>query len=326
MRPINKKSQILVVIIWVLLILTVLAIGIAHRVSFALRLSSMHNHSLKALYLSKAGVNLAITEIKQSTNTTTSFNDAPVNNSALFEKIYIGDKKEGENYSSVYYEVKENSEVKKTYGVLDQESLININKASKEVLLALFAEVGISDANEIVNNIRFWRGDTDPDLEKTDYTDLGYVNKGLPFINKQELMMVKGIDEKNYEKLFNYICVNDDSEFKVNINTASKPVLRIIFGAVGANKTVFSDILLNYRVGDDKVWGTRDDKIITNSDEYINNLAGLGVPERDLLKKFFTVKSDYFEIKSVGQYGRIKKSIIVVYNRQNDKIIYYHES
>lgn len=323
---INNKSQILVVIIWVLLILTVLAIGIAHRVSFALRLSSLQNHGLQALYLAKSAVNLAVTEIKQSVSTTTSMKDSYMNNQELFEKIYLGDEnKEGKNYAVVYYvAVNDNQEIKNVYGVLDQESQININKASKDVLLALFAEVAINEANDLVNNIRFWRGDQD--VEKTDYSDLGYENKALPFINKQELMLVKGMDEKIYDKISNYICVNDAFDFKLNINTASKQVLKVIFAAIGVSKTVFSDLVFNYRIGDDKVWGTRDDRLIDNFEDYLNSLSGLGINERETLKKIFMVKSNYFEIRAVGQYGRIKKSIIVVYNRQNDKIIYYHES
>ena len=44
----KNKSQVLIVIIWVLLILTVLTISAAHRGSFALRLSGFQNDSLNS--------------------------------------------------------------------------------------------------------------------------------------------------------------------------------------------------------------------------------------------------------------------------------------
>ena len=58
-----RRGQVFVVSLWILVILTMLAVGLGHRVSLALRLSRYYRDRLQAVLLAKAAVHVAIDEI-----------------------------------------------------------------------------------------------------------------------------------------------------------------------------------------------------------------------------------------------------------------------
>ncbi len=322
----------MIIIIWVLLILTILTISAAHRGSFALRLSGFQNDTLKAIYSAKAACNLVIAKLKEDMpGAYDSFNEEWANNVAMFEKISMESGDKNNNYAEVFYNtVNEINEPIKIFGALDQDSLININSASLSILKEVFIKANVVASEDLANNILAWRGDET--AVAVDYSDLGYNNKALPFTNKEEMLLIKGIDEDVYNKISRFICVNTNTDFKININTASKDVLEIIFGFAGlsnVNKAVVSDIVFKARCGDDTVWGTEDDMVITDAKAFLNSAAIINyfdAQQLAVLEGIFKVKSDFFEIRAFANFNKIKKSIIVVYNRQDDKIIYYCES
>ena len=56
----NKKGAILIVSLWIITILSLLAIGVGFRMGLEIKLTGYNVSELKALYLAKAGINKVI--------------------------------------------------------------------------------------------------------------------------------------------------------------------------------------------------------------------------------------------------------------------------
>ncbi|MCM8790027.1 MAG: hypothetical protein NC916_03310, partial [Candidatus Omnitrophica bacterium] len=147
----KNRAQVLILSMWILIILTILAIGIGHRVSMALRLSRSHRDKLKARYLTKVGINRLVVELDNDSNDFDALNEDWANNEKLFSKILASDNQN--EFAQVSYTVIEGKDKRVIYGVRDEERKININTATKEVLISLFEEQGINNATEKVTNL-----------------------------------------------------------------------------------------------------------------------------------------------------------------------------
>jgi len=177
----NQKAQVLVIFLWILIALAIFTVSLSDRVSMALKFTQTRKDILKAGYLSYAGLNIAIVELK---------NDAPVYNDLADIRTKV----------------------------TDEEAKININYGSPELLLALMEYYNISPAQEIVNNLLAWRGDI-PDIEKI-YEGLGYPCKAKPFANTAELMLIKGIDEEAFKKISPAVTVYGEGGININTASA----------------------------------------------------------------------------------------------------------
>ncbi len=316
----NKKSQALIVILWILVILSILAVGIGHRVSLAFRLSLYQKDKLKALYLAKAGINRAIIEIEKDTNDYDAFTESWADSEDVFKKIVLNNKQD--EFATVSYDtVDENNETVTIYGVIDEESKININTASQPLLLALLEKYEISPAQDTVNYILIWRGDI-PDDNKI-YENLGYPCKSDKFTTIQELKLVKDIDAQGYQVLKGLITVYGDD--KVNINTVSLQALTIFCRGIAKELSIdetFADNVAAKIIELRNSKGFFKDKgeisIILTADEETNIFNNL---MNDII-----LKSENFLIESEGFVSKIKGKIVTVYSRKDKKILYWHES
>ncbi len=300
--------------------MSVLAVSIGHRVSISLRLSSYQRDKLKAFYLAKAGVNRAIFEINNDASPGyDSLGEKWADNEEAFKRIsFVNDNE----YASVSYNIVDgNNETKVIYGAVDEERKININTASRELLDVLFEESEIDWAQrDLINNILIWRGDI-PDTEKI-YENSGYACKSGKFRNIEELILVKGINWEDIEKLRENITVY--TEGAININTVLPALLKIVARASAKKLSVeesFGDSVAG------KIISLRDEKGYFKSKEDID-VAATGDEEvnifNDLLANVI-LKSGNFFIAANGSAGKIKKKIEAVYNRKEDKIEYWHE-
>ena len=217
----KEKAQVVIISLWILVMLTVLAVGIGHRVSLALKLSSYQRDKVKALYLAKAGVNKVISELDKDKNNYDSLNEPWSDNKELFEKILPAD--DPVEFASVNYIVGPQDSQETRFGAVDEESKININIAPKGLLAEFFSRAGALDPADIANNICAWRGDTD--MVIPEYSGKGYANKAGKFVNTGELVLVRGIDPEILAAAGDLITVNGSG--KVNINTVSREVLEI---------------------------------------------------------------------------------------------------
>jgi len=316
----SKKAQALMISLWVLVILTILAVGIGHRVSMALRISAHQKDGLKALYLAKAGLNRAIVEIDNDTNSYDAPDDRWANNEAVFKKITLNDFQN--EFASVSYQVLDENNIPSIiYGARDEESKININTASRELLLALLEKRGINAADNVVNNILVWRGDI-PDDNKI-YESLGYSCKAAPFTNFAELSLIKDITAEDYQKIQGLITVFGKGS--ININTVSPEILTIFCRGI-AKKIGAAENFADSVTG--KIIELRDNLGPFKEKNGII-ITPTGAEEANIFNNLMNsvvLQSDYFLIEVIGNSGKIKRKISSVYCRKDKRIVYWHEN
>jgi type II secretory pathway component PulK len=321
----QKKAQSLIITLWTLIILTILAVSIAHRVSFSLRTSNFHKNKLKAQYFAHAGLNRAIREIDNDlTPDCDSLVESWANNKEVFEKISLDQNSSG--FSSVSYQNFSNQENITVFGVRDEERSININTASRELLLSLFNDCQIPLASDLIDNILIWRGDKAD--ENKIYEKEGYACKAEKFSALEELLLVKDFTPEHLDKLKNYITIYGNSPTDtININTVSLETLKIFCRYVARTLAEpladgYADTIASKIVELRDTQGAFLDKdgigITLSGDEETNIF-------NSLIEKI-QFKSDFFLIEVTGNTGTIKSTVAAVYNREEKKIISLHES
>lgn len=321
----DKKGQTLIITLWILVILTILAVSIGNRVSFGLRLSNYQANKLKALCLAKAGISRAIVELKKDTNNYDAINESWAYNEEAFKKIVLDEQ--GSGFASVSYVVNLGENKYTIYGAADEERKININTATKDLLEQFLKGQNVVNSEVIANNICAWRGDLE--VEIPEYSDLGYPNKGKLFTNIYELILVKDLDSETYDKITSSVTVY--GEGKVNINTTDEMTLNALIEYCRAKITNgendpgdLSARIMQLRF---QTYFTSFDDLKTKLKEQSDLTSG----QINILNEMPAVadfKSTCFSIVSNGKmiHRNISAVIKATFDRKKNKIIYWHES
>ena len=205
-------------------------------------------------------------------------------------------------YFNVCYVVED----KLFYGINDEESKLNINKASREMLKGLpgFSEV---EADAVINSRR------------------------KMIFRKPEELVTRGIvgHEQFYgscarggKGLEMFVTVWGNG--KININTASRVVLETIPGLYANNV----DDILMYRNGYDGVAGTSDDGVFKS----VNDITAMQKESWISIRgDILTVKSRTFRVRSVGVIQknsptRAKRVIdaVVLKDKNDIRVLYWN--
>lgn len=310
----DKKATVLLVTLWILAILSLLAIGIGFRTSIELKLVGYQIDSLKAYEIAKAGVLKAINELEKdkAPNIDTIWEcGITLKPDETLEGRFKGIKV-GEGHFDVSLE--------------DIQARININTAPVDILKRLSVKI----TNEIADNIRAWRGDQDipPTAINRDYSDKPYSCKNAPFDIVDELLFVKDITQEIFSGgegetgIKDFITVYGPKEFKVNVNTADQKALE----ALGLGES--AQYIVRYRTGEDgDIMRREDNKAFTGIEElkgFLKSAEGGGMDDTALenlhLDTFCSVNSNYFSIKSIGaleaRKSKIQKTIICIIKRE----------
>lgn len=349
----NKKGSILLISSWALLILVVLAVGLGHRSSIALRLSAYQKDSLKASYLAKAGIKQAILQLKEDAIASPSYNSLksiwstgvdPLTGKPLFENIEIRDVS-GEKFTVRY------SDDENYFCMMDEERKININKAVTDlafqplgqfILTRLFDFAGVADADALKDLVVKW---IDSAINSKD-EDPGQIFKNSDLKVTQELLPILEYfykDESNpslkakeiYGKIRDLITVYGDG--KININTASEETLGILINSCMDECVNNGVITVRFESQNlvNLISTIRRDNPFKDSSALSNDLAStnnLSSEEKNVLNKLtgiITFKSNNFRIKSTGEItGKaISKTITCVFSRYpENRIVYWHEN
>jgi len=214
-----ETGSILIICMWVLVFFSVLSAGLYNAVSSWIKISKVMEQRAVGYYLAKAACIYIQSERKLDTDS--------------YDTLYeLREKKE-----------KEINRGKFTYILIDEDSKININTASAEILSRLPSMT--------------------KDLAKA-------VNESVlkPFNLKEEILLVDGINKEIFDSCKDFITVNSGGG--VNINTAPGEVL----SALGLDEQIVSSIK-TFRAGDDKEEATKDDKIFENAGDVISKLRGV---------------------------------------------------
>jgi general secretion pathway protein K len=327
----KKSGTILITTLWILAILSILAIGIGFRVSIEARLTKYNMDRVKAEYYAKAGIVKAQAMLSKDTSTEydtirecgivlPTIIDLPSARGPL-EAIFGFYKN---NLGEGRFEVSYDEEGKHYYGMMDEERKININKAEYKVLYQLLLG---KEPENLAASIINWRGPAQLMVEgaqDNEYESLTapYKCKHADFSCIEELLLVKGMTPEIFESIKEYVTVYTDG--KINLNTAAVRVLR----AFGLTDQSIGTIIL-IRNGADNVAGTKDDGRFDNIGAVADQI-GLPAdsPERAVLSEnYFTTKSNYFRIESKGMVdgSRITSKIVCVVKRGDKRLKYYRE-
>ena len=200
----RKQSGVaLILVLWVTVLLTVIAASFALSARTEGVQAKMVFDTTKARYLAEAGLHRAVYELR---------NPDP-------ESRWIAD---GRTYNMELA----GSEIK--ISIIDETGKIDINLASDELLVGLFASLGMSDDDALMftervidwrdnDDIRGYNGAEDDDYESEGYK---YGAKDALFDTVPELQQVMGIDYEMYRKLEPAVTVYSGSR---NINIAYAP-------------------------------------------------------------------------------------------------------
>jgi len=270
----RNTGAILFVALWTLVILTILAIGISSRVASEILLVKRLKERLIALYLAKAAVNQTIIELGK---------DETPN----YDTLYELQKKRKVELGNGSFE----------FNLIDEESLININTATPNIIAQL---PGLS--TELAGIIS---------------------NSSLkPFQLKEELLLVEGVTPEIFLGFKDLITVY--TEDKVNINTASSRVLKVL----GLEDDLI-EIILNYRKGEDLEVATEDDRKFENVATIHDDLGILTGPQIEQLNAI----SDLLCVGAKNLRLNIETKVLgkpinnysVILERQQGKIRFWQE-
>jgi len=201
----KKQSGVaLILVLWVTVLMTIIAASFALSARTEGVQARMVFDTTKARYLAEAGLHRAVYELRNP--------DA--------DARWIAD---GRKYNMEF------ADAEIEISIVDETGKIDINLASDELLVGLFASLGISedDALTLTERVIDWRdnddikgfnGAEDEDYESESYP---YGAKDALFDTVPELQQVMGIDYDMYRKLEPAITVYSGSR---NINIAFAPM------------------------------------------------------------------------------------------------------
>ncbi len=350
MKP-HKQGSVLIICLWIMLLLSLFAVGLGHRAAINLKLTRYQRDSLKARYLALAGVQKAIAVLKatpggpakanQLNETWSTGIDADQKN--IFKEIKLDDNS-GESFSIVSYTYNNN-----VYYIQDEERKININinqnstPLEKEMLRELFEFAQVSKPDELKDLLAKWISPepTSPlpapeEKAAFKYSELKTREEFFPVL---EYFYKAEVDPKQkaveaYKKIADMITVFGDG--KININTANEDMLRILVnsGAAQAQSNNLTDLdpagLL------ESIMDVRNDLargFFYKTDDLGTNISG---QERQTnvynqISNKISVNSKYFRFITEGSIvgSQTKRRITCVINastRNEPKISYWHEN
>lgn len=332
----SQRASIVVVALWTLCLLSVFTVTLGSGVRQKLSLIKRLDERERMRGILDGAVKKAILQIKkEDQGGADTLAGAWSNDASAFKEIPLED---GEFSVSYPYqdEVTGNAHIR--YGLIDEESKININTAKRGVLERLFGMVlGMSavESQELAAAIIDWR-DADSLLsiplgsaEDTYYKGLPYPYeaKDADFECLDEALLVKGMRYDIFEKIKKYITVYGQA--RVNINTTSKIVLL----ALGLSEKVVNDIML-FRAGPDGIMETKDDGVFDGEVSISQRLCQryqIGEAEAAELtmvaEYYLTTYSSVFMAQASARLHNRKYngSVVSVVDRQG-KILYWHEA
>ena len=334
----NKTGSILVIALWALVFLSLLAaslgVGIRQRITLFNRLESRDKLQL----IAESGIRKAIALLNQNIERneaqfTSAAKAFRLNNEEEFASITL---REGAVEVSAEYNDGPGHLSVKRFGMVDEESKINVNTAPEIVLrnlIKIVLDMDDAKAHDLAQAMVDWHEYTEGEI-KGFYSESYYDNLEDPYPVKKadfemidELLLVQGIDTPTFRRLSPYLTVYGNG--RININTASRPVL-IALGMDGQ----LADKILSARRGKDGIEATADDYIVQKTYDIASELKGFAalsdaeVAMIDQLNQQgkFDTNSRHYSIRAQGKLNNSTSKIITcVFNTAESKIEYWKE-
>ena len=344
-RAANRSGIILVVVLWLVGILSVLAVGLGRRTGIDMTLTRYFLGKQRSEHLAWAGLVYTMKKIQEDS-------DDP--QSSIFDTLFdcgiklreeetpeavFSNQPLGEGHFSVSSERPDGV----FFGMEDEERRININAINQnnyKILSHLVSLLGFDPeaADTIASSVADWHDEDSAvtnspyGAEENDYINLQrpYHCKNRPFENIEELFLVKGMTEEIFEKLKNYVTVfpHETGGFLLNLNTAPEIAIRALArsmtGAITNTENTDANSmtakLVAYRKGADASDATADDRKIDMNELELNQKETVVFLA---IKSQTTDVSRYLRVRSTGTDGpsRISSSAFAVVYRDDLSIV-----
>jgi type II secretory pathway component PulK len=330
LRPLNNSGVILASALWIILILSLLAIGISRSSGIEASLVNFSVGKMKSYYAASAGIMYALNTILESSSA-----EPPRTADTLYQcglklntdqdlkslmtAVRVGD----EELFDIRYT---DPDGKDRLGFEDEERKINLNalNASNFPLLAnLIVELGFSqsDANVIAASVIDWQDIDDDVTRQSDGAETPYYNrlpspyacKNRPFDHVEELRLIKGVRPEIFQKLEPYVTVypKHPPRLAINFNTASPLVVRAavqyiaehMAGLDAVNTDSLVDKMIRFRNGSDGTPMTADDQALVvsgNAQDALNLTTSENSLYQSVVQSYYAPLSNYFKIKVTG--------------------------
>lgn len=320
-RTSQPAGVAMVIVLWVIMVLSLLISGFAFTMHVETQVASFSRKELKAEMLARSGVEVAkmlllLDERSPTESGFDAYNQAWATNTDFYVEHSLG-----EGTFSVR--------------VTDEEGRLPLNRLSEDQLKKLMEVLGVDplDGDVIVDSILDWMDDNDlhrlNGAEDDYYQSLfpPYRAKNGPFDRVEELLLVRGVTPQIFEGLAGEDgeesrpglkdLVTTYSRGQVNVNTATAPVLQVLFGLddlqVGA--------VLAWRDGQDGVAGTEDDQPFRSVNEMLAIIGRNTGDQRNQAAAAATVQSEFFRVESTGHVAGTKYTITTILRRQGNNCL-----
>jgi hypothetical protein len=319
---------VLIVGLWALFLLSSLAVAVRAHVAGQLELARRISGRTRSYYIARAGVEQAVALLRADSNGWDAVTEPWGNNPALFDRIPCG----AGVFSLTYVTERAGGGMVTNFGLEDECGRIDINEVGAELLQSVFEVAGELDpdsAGKLAEAISISR------IPETERTGHGPPRAGLrlhagPFDSIYELLLLEGMDRKVFERVRR--CVTVAGSFRVNINTASEPVLLSVAqraagkGSQAACRGLVQRILRYREAGN-----AFTDQLGAQVEASLAGFGALTEGERQLLGRMapmLTVRSDRFRGTARGVVSgdqTLSREIVFVWDRNNRNIRFWHE-
>ncbi len=317
MNCLQKNSGIILIpVLWVVIILSLLAMGLGRLSSGSMALLETSAGRIKAAAAARSGIFYVrglLSSARTGGGDTLYACGIKLNGKKPLE-VFAGRALEGGAHFDISFQPWGYSlEAKESlvYGIQDESRRLNINAlnfsdGSYKVLSYLLQQFGVSSsaADGIALAVADWmdaddqasKMSTGEGAEKSYYQSLkGYTAKNRFFSVPEELMMVKGVTPEIYARIKDVITVYPQGgDIKVNWRTASRPVMQAY--ADWQKKPVsVVESMVRVRDGNDGVSFTADDGVGEASDFALDQAGSAALMGFEI-----NTPARFFRVRSVG--------------------------
>jgi len=297
----REEGVALILTLLITAILVTLIVEVNYSTQVDLRIAGNFRNDLQAGYLAKSGVNIAISYLKYDVENTDTDN-LDEDWAKPYPPIPVGD-----GFVQVLTE--------------DENAKINLNEVVKEdgkvdekirdILTRMFEAADVDV--EIISAIIDWIDPDDDPLpegaEDSYYGSLDppYGCKNAPLDTLSELLMIKGVTDEVYWKIFKYLTIYSKDGI-ININTARKEVLMFLHERIDEP---MAEGIIAYR-GETPFGGANWQEAlrdVINNDDVYNGISSI-----------IGVTSNAFTVTSRGRVERVEKAIRAVIDREGKQI------
>ncbi len=335
----NSQGSILILTLWTMIFLSILAAQLGLRVRQRATILSRLENKSRLYDMADAGVKKAISSLRMDFQQNPQLLSSSSKMSRHNNPEGFSHKEMKDGFFDVKYQLYDSasnpSEVR--YGVVDEESKININTIDKTVLKNIIqqqAKLDDDGSQKLTDAIVEWRAFGKNELVGFE-SDEYYSNLSDPYEPKdsffeliEELFLVRGVKPNYRMSLLPFLTVYGDG--RININTATRQVL-VALGVADS----LADKILFVRRGRDGVDATFDDYTFQNPYDIASELKNFveldpqEIKQIDFLNamKILKTNSFFYAIKSEARLDNRKEvvSIVCVYNIKDNRIEYWNE-